>query len=235
MSTQEFRVEEGTAADAEDFCRIYQIAFGPGPINQWMFPPSTCTFENERAWNITRFEKKLVSPGPGMKHFKVVHVPSGKTACFGRWTFPHNVTEEEKKAEEAEGPEGGEVDWPEGSNVEACKEFFGALESMQKKYIDPENMYVMGLLGTDPEFHRKGAATMLLKHVLDMADREGKKAYIEATKPGRPVYERLGWKVIDRITLSLDEEDVNSGKIKDEDREGQNWVMMRDPQPVRAV
>lgn len=234
MATSEYRVEEGTPADASDFCSIYMSAFGTNPVNLWMFPRASCTYESEWDWNISRFTKKLTSPPPGMRHFKVVHVPTGKTACFGRWVFPHEVTEEERKAEEeAEAHEGGEADWPVGANVAACKEFFGALGASQKKWVKPEDMYVMGLLGTDPAFHRKGLATMLLKHVLDMADREGKKVYIEATKDGFPVYERLGWKVIDRITLTLDEEDVRSGKVKDEERDGQNWVMMREPQPVK--
>ena len=44
---------------------------------------------------------------------------------------------------------------------------------------------------------------MLLKQVLQRADKEGKVAYIEATDAGYPLYLRLGWKQIDVIELDL--------------------------------
>jgi hypothetical protein len=44
---------------------------------------------------------------------------------------------------------------------------------------------------------------MLLKQVLQRADKEGKVAYIEATDTGYPLYLRLGWKQIDVIELDL--------------------------------
>jgi GNAT superfamily N-acetyltransferase len=58
-------------------------------------------------------------------------------------------------------------------------------------------------MATDPAYQRRGLASKLLKHVLEMADRDGKKAYIEATVAGYPVYERLGWKVVDLVEIDL--------------------------------
>lgn len=76
---------------------------------------------------------------------------------------------------------------------------------------------------------------MLLRYVLDVADREGRRVYIEATKPGKPVYEKLGWKTVEVLHFeSLDAEDVKAGRIKEEDRVGIHWVMIREPQPVRS-
>jgi GNAT superfamily N-acetyltransferase len=59
------------------------------------------------------------------------------------------------------------------------------------------------LLATDPAYQRRGLASKLLKQVLDLADREATKAYIEATLAGYPVYERLGYKVVDIVEVDL--------------------------------
>lgn len=237
MSASEFHVTECTIEDLPAMVEAYQEAFGREQVHQWMFPEATCPKSNSDPWVYARFEKRFISPPPGVKHFKTVHTATGKLASWGRWTFPHETpktsTEEEKAARKKKDDEENRPDVPEGANVEACREFFGALDRMQKKWVDDENMYIMGLLATHPDFQRRGCATILLKHVLDMADREGRRTYIEATRPGRPVYEKLGWKTVEILKLSLDEEDVQAGRVKEEDRQGIHWVMIREPQPIK--
>ena len=113
---------------------------------------------------------------------------------------------------------------PDGANVEACREMFGGLDAMQNKWVDGENMYLMGLLATDPQFQGKGCATMLLKYGLELADREGRKAYIEATSAGLPLYKKLGWVVVDEAEI------VNGSKdMPADERRWINWIMIREP------
>lgn len=57
-----------------------------------------------------------------------------------------------------------------------------------------------------------------------MADREGRKVYIEATPAGHPVYLKLGFRDIDAVAVDL----TRWGG----DRVGTNVIMERDPQPV---
>lgn len=59
------------------------------------------------------------------------------------------------------------------------------------------------LLATSPKFQRKGLASMLLRHVLDQADREGRKTYIEATPEGHPVYAKLGFGDVALVEVDL--------------------------------
>lgn len=235
-TTGEFQVAECTIDDVEDMVVAYHSAFSEEAVHQWCFPSSTCTSETEFLWLRNRFGSHLKNPGPGVKHFKLVHAPTGKLASFGRWVFPHPKeepkTQEEMEEQERKEKEKDMPSFPPGANAEACKEFFGKLEDSQKKWVKGDEMYVMGLLATVPEFQRMGCATKLLRHVLDMADREEKKCYIEATRPGLPVYERLGWKTVEILHFSVDEEDVKAGRVKEEDRVGIHWVLIREPQPV---
>lgn len=82
------------------------------------------------------------------RHFKLIDNETGKIVAYSRWQFPHKLTEEEKserKREEEEldraHREGRKLKYPKGANVELADEFFGALDGMQEKYIDAENMY----------------------------------------------------------------------------------------------
>lgn len=69
------------------------------------------------------------------------------------------------------------------------------------------------LLAVHPDFQGMGCGTMLLRHGLELADREGRKTYIESTVAGHPLYLKLGWKDVDLIDV----------------RGKPNWIMIRDP------
>jgi len=68
---------------------------------------------------------------------------------------------------------------------------------------------------------------MLLRHVLDKADQEGRKTYIEATPSGHPVYRKLGFEDVDIIQVDL----RNYGG----DRIGTNVCMLREPQSAKSL
>jgi hypothetical protein len=63
---------------------------------------------------------------------------------------------------------------------------------------------------------------MLLEHVTKLADAERRRVYLEATAAGHPLYEKLGFRDIDLITIDL--------KKWGGDRMDYNWVMIREPQ-----
>jgi Mg2+/citrate symporter len=68
---------------------------------------------------------------------------------------------------------------------------------------------------------------MLMRHVLDMADAEGRTTYIEATSAGYPLYLKLGFREIDAVVV-----DLSSWGAK---KKGLNTIMLRDPHPVKQV
>jgi predicted N-acetyltransferase YhbS len=60
------------------------------------------------------------------------------------------------------------------------------------------------MLGTHPDYQRRGAASMLVKWGCDLADQNGVGAYVDASKSGAPLYTRFGF---------VDESEPGSGDI----------------------
>lgn len=46
---------------------------------------------------------------------------------------------------------------------------------------------------THPDYHRRGAASMLVKWGCELADSEGLPAYVSASREGAPLYARFGF------------------------------------------
>jgi len=84
------------------------------------------------------------------------------------------------------------------------------------------------LLVTAPEHQGRGAGTMVLRWVMERAEgtraeesgRVGVPCFLEATRAGRPVYERVGFEVRRRLVLD--------GKRYGGEVDGELWVMVRD-------
>jgi hypothetical protein len=62
---------------------------------------------------------------------------------------------------------------------------------------------------------------MLLQQGIELAEKEGRKIYLESTAAGRPLYAKLGWKVVDVLSVDL--------KQFGGEGPGENWVMLRNP------
>ena len=86
------------------------------------------------------------------------------------------------------------------------------------------NISVFDFLCIRPGNQRKGPGGALLKHGLEVVDRDGKKAYLESSKNGFGLYLKYGWNEVHELrvdTAPLDEEGMEL-----------NMFMIRDPQSV---
>lgn len=81
---------------------------------------------------------------------------------------------------------------------------------------------VMSLLQVDPEYQKKGLASMILQEGLDVVDAEGRKCFIESTADGYPVYLKLGFRDLEIVEVDL--------RRWGGEEMGINRFMVRDPQ-----
>ncbi len=248
----QFQLSHCTPSDVDALTEVYIRAFQGSRMYQLLFPAQTCTTDSVRAWVRARFTKGLTQGHAEVKLFKVTEAATGRLAALCNWGYPFSLTDEEKAArdaekareekrwDEAERATGKSMRFPEGANNEACKEFYGALEAMREKYIRWDQDYSKrpllvsfvlfsclffiecSLLGTDPDFQRRGLGSMLLGQVIALADLDGRRIYLEATAAGHPLYEKLSWRDVDLITVDLRKWGVDGTEC--------NWVMMREPQ-----
>ncbi|KAE8441846.1 hypothetical protein EG329_004247 [Mollisiaceae sp. DMI_Dod_QoI] len=227
MAPETFTLSTCTVSDVPDMINVHLRAFSSDYFGSFVFPREAISDEEMHRWLVSRFTA-LFSKRE-VHTFKITEDSTGRMAAFLRWTFPHVLTEEEEKEREKQKVDrekqkaetGHDPNWPVGANLEICDEKFGGLDRLQEKYVDKKETYVANLLATDPAYQRKGLATRLLKHVLDMADEEKRKVYIEATPAGHPVYLKLGFKDLDMVSVDLSRW---GGK-----QIGINRILMRDP------
>ncbi|KAG9238704.1 acyl-CoA N-acyltransferase [Amylocarpus encephaloides] len=223
----QFLISEILPADIPSMIPVYNSAFKDDYLTNFTLPRAAITDTEWTRWLSHRISLSLKKPN--CRNYKIFDTSTGEMAGHCRLQIPYVFSDEErremeerdKREEEQAKREGRHKIWPTGSNLEVVELKFGALDEMKKKYVDEGEDYICQLLAIDRLYQRKGLGSMLLKHVLDMADAEGRKVYIEATDAGWPLYKKLGFEDIDIIEI-----DVSKWGG---DRIGTNKIMMRQP------
>lgn len=72
-----------------------------------------------------------------------------------------------------------------------------------------------------PDYQRNGVGKMLVNHCLDLADAEGKKAFLGATEEGVKLYSKCGFRQVEDVKV-----DVTRWGGKEP---AMIWPMVRDP------
>ncbi|EEH17758.2 hypothetical protein PABG_00321 [Paracoccidioides brasiliensis Pb03] len=103
----------------------------------------------------------------------------------------------------------------------------GILEA-RERYLDEEKDYVLEILATSPAFERQGHASRLLKWGIEKAEADGARILLEATPAGLPLYQRLGWNVVDEMRIKLADHGVDAEG--DQDGCAVLYIMIREPQ-----
>jgi GNAT superfamily N-acetyltransferase len=76
---------------------------------------------------------------------------------------------------------------------------------LEAKHPEDPPHYYLAVLGVAPEWQGKGLGTALMQPVLDQCDREGAKAFLEATTPrSRACYERAGFETTAELSFPAD-------------------------------
>ncbi|KAK7750560.1 hypothetical protein SLS62_007536 [Diatrype stigma] len=119
------------------------------------------------------------------------------------------------------------VDVPEGTDPAVVQHFFQAMVDMSQKW-DSSSMLCLSVLCTSPRYFKRGAAKALLVPVLNIADAEGLRTYLEATAAGRPVYEKLGFRQVDVLRFDT------AGAVEGRPEPFEVAIMIREPKKVGA-
>ncbi|KAI5203137.1 acyl-CoA N-acyltransferase [Aureobasidium subglaciale] len=91
---------------------------------------------------------------------------------------------------------------PPSANGPFLEAFGRALNAEREKWIGLDAYLYLKVLAIDPAYQRRGVGSLLLDDGLQVADRVGIKAYLEATEVGRPLYQRKGF--VDRDFMDFE-------------------------------
>jgi GNAT superfamily N-acetyltransferase len=244
MAPESFILSACTPADIPAMVNVNLSAFANDPLSKLAMPREIIGETELRRW-MSQFLAAFFAK-PEVHFFKVTETSTGNLAAWMRCAYPHLLSEEEsqkRKAEKEQKVKAGSF-WPKGANLEVIDAKFGTLGLLKEKYCDDSETYCeflcrsleiwnkkwltcdldVQLLATDPSYQRRGLASKLLKHVLQIADKAGKMSYVEATEAGFPVYRKLGFKQVDIV-------EVDSAKWGGKGV-ASNRIMQRDPQPI---
>lgn len=138
--------------------------------------------------------KELADPHA---HFLCVYdssSPDQSPIAFAKWDDPSTA------------PSSGDdmPEWPEGGDHAIANHFFGNLVRRHGEIMEGRRHWYLELLATKPEWQGKGAGGKLLRWGLRKADEEGTETYLEASPDGKPIYEHLGFREVDRLIVPLE-------------------------------
>ncbi|RYP25123.1 hypothetical protein DL765_000004 [Monosporascus sp. GIB2] len=219
-----FALSRCEPADIPDMVDVYISAFQGGDHVYWWAPTPKM-----RAWSREDFARHFADPAEAQ--FKVVDEATGRLVACSRWVLPKGmrgagvrvqesgsgigngkeeeegtkdraITASEGQTEKKERAGDEYPDVPEGMDVELKREFFDGMARAGEKWGVSEKLELT-LLCTDPAYHGRGIAAALLKQVLEIADAEGVEVFLNAVPPARPLYERMGFAVVDKVEFPL--------------------------------
>lgn len=150
--------------------------------------------------------------------------PNGKMVGMSKWKiYSRPRTQEEADAEKAENEE---QPWPPGINVPMAEEFFAEVGRIRKEQMGLQAYVLLDMLATLPEHHRRGIGAMHLRWGSEIADELGIPCYLESSPMGRPLYERMGYEVVEDLPFDA--------KKWGSDRDLPHSCMLRPAKPVDA-
>ena len=95
---------------------------------------------------------------------------------------------------------------PDGERKDAALRAMRPVAEKQAKWTMGRPFALLMYMATDPAWRRKGAATAVVQWGLDVCAEMGIMAYLEASPQGAPVYEKLGFEVMDQVECEVDGE-----------------------------
>lgn len=171
-------VRKATAHDVPGVAETLARAFFDDPVFRWTFPDDGRRREVLPAF-FSMYTQTL------LRNEEVYAV--GKVTGAALWAPPGQPAVPEAEAEEF-GRLMGEM-----SGVDAERAF--VVGSLIDEHHPSGSYYFLQFLGVKPEHQGRGSGSALMAPVLERCDREGVRAYLDATSPrNKSLYERHGFR-----------------------------------------
>ncbi|KAF7549647.1 hypothetical protein G7Z17_g6255 [Cylindrodendrum hubeiense] len=182
-----FQMRKATPADIPALCAVYFSAFSDTIVGRQVFPSSS---EAARVFWIKSLTKAL--PNPNFE-FLVMTTRSEDDSAeqvvgYAKWVRPGTPINMPPPADA----------WPQDADPALAVEFFGKLTAKHKQIMEGRPHWYLDLIGVRKEWMGKGAASPLMRWGLERADEDGLPIFLESTPNGRGMYEKYGFRVLDR-------------------------------------
>jgi ribosomal protein S18 acetylase RimI-like enzyme len=169
-------------AEAEQAISVIVLAFDTDPLARWIFPHPH-TYLARSPVGMRAFAGRAFAAGTAH------HVEGFQGA--GLWLPPGAEPDQETLMAEFERHVPGE----------RLADLLGLFERMGSVHPQGPHWY-LPLIGVDPVHQRKGLGSALLRHALEIIDRDRLPAYLESSNPlNIPLYQRHGFELLDTLQV----------------------------------
>ena len=140
-------------------------------------------------------------------YLKVTDRKSNKIAGYITWVYmPNGYNFDEDSQLHTD-------DMPTGSNIELAGEFKRVVGASRGLHEGRKGAhFLIGLLGTHPDFERRGVASMLIQYMFEKADFFDIPCYVDSSVKAQPLYRRHGFVDVNTLKVDLDKFEGGEGQ-----------------------
>lgn len=196
------------AGDIPDAVKCIQQAFDDDPYNKWVFakgiPPSKGGFDEAR--NFASLKAKCDWGMRSSYALFYVAKEDGKVLGVSMWTTPDMTSKPQGWADWLNDyrlwfDQGLNVLWYNGwGGLKRDRYYIWKREQAKcqsELWQDPNGYYFVNIVVVSPDAQGKGVGRKLFEVVMNRADKEGRKCYLESSRwePNVKIYEKMGFTV----------------------------------------
>jgi ribosomal protein S18 acetylase RimI-like enzyme len=206
---------------------IAHAAFAPSPLIQTISPASDdlalafwsavvqSALDDPNAYLVVAEDTSPSSSGspPALVGFaKWVYVPEGAEvpgiftaattgagAGTGTGAGPESEGDRQGVDNLTQTGKGEEDIWGMVKNPELARTYFGRQHDRHEKYMGRRRHWYLELIATKREVKGSGAGRKLVQWGVEKVDADGCQAYLEASPEGKGLFERFGFRVVERL------------------------------------
>ncbi|KAL7929863.1 acyl-CoA N-acyltransferase [Trichoderma chlorosporum] len=196
------QLEDMSFGDAAAYANTYATSFNTDAYSRASF--SNETFDERVAGLIRRWPKNYSEALNVYK--KVIDTDTGELVSWVKIGF-QNTDFDPDRFTPADAPEdmvrnrppvtNAQVDAPSGSD------FRSRAARAQSRDLGSRPAIILKLIGTHPKAQRRGAGSLLMAWVTELADREGLPCWVTGSPAAVPLYKKFGFQVMEEITVDI--------------------------------